>query len=65
MRGKDVARVERRVGRERVGGRRWRRRERVSADAAEEASWLCDCADGVGGGAAVVVSIFDRCFVCS
>lgn len=60
-----MAGLERRVGRERVGGRRCRRRERISADAAEEASWLFGCADGVGGGAAVVLSIFDRCFVCS
>ena len=52
--------LERRVGRDRVGGRRWRRRERASAAAAEEESWLFGCADGVGGGAAVVLSIFGR-----
>ncbi|KAL2456268.1 Uncharacterized protein Fot_56973 [Forsythia ovata] len=43
---------ERRVGRERerVGGRRWRRRESASAVASEV---TLDWVDGVGGGAAV------------
>jgi hypothetical protein len=43
---------ERRVGRERLGGRRWRRRESASA-ALEVERWLLVVVDGVGGGAEV------------
>lgn len=43
----------RRVGRERLGGRRWRRRERVSM-AESDVEEREDCVDdGVGGGADV------------
>lgn len=44
---------ERREGRDRAGGRRWRRRVSASAVAAEEARWWFGCVKGVGGGAAV------------
>lgn len=44
---------ERRVGRERVGGRRWSRRDKTSAEAAEEGRGL-GWVEGVGGGAAGV-----------
>lgn len=46
---------ERRVGRERAGGRRWMSRERKSAAAAESESvpGAVGSVDGVGGGAEV------------
>lgn len=44
----------RRVGRESVGGRRWRRQESASA-ASEEGMMLSWCAAGVGGGAEVAL----------
>lgn len=49
--GGDITDEERRVGRESLGGRRWRSLERASA-AAEVERWLV-CEEGVGGGAAV------------
>lgn len=44
---------ERREGRERVGGRRWRRRDRTSEGSDEVERGLGCWVDGVGGGAAV------------
>lgn len=44
---------ERRMGRERLGGRRWRRRESASAAVEVERWLLVVVVDGVGGGAEV------------
>ena len=55
---------ERRVGRERVGGRRWRSLESASAAAADVTRLWLDCAEGVGGGAAVAPYKFDKCCCC-
>lgn len=52
--GGHVAGGERRLGRERVGGRRWRSLERVSAVAPDDVDRrLLGCVEGVGGGAEV------------
>lgn len=52
------------VGRERVGGRRWRSLESASAAAADVMRWFLDCAEGVGGGAAVAPYKFGKCCCC-